>query len=262
MKTLPRMLAAAVAIMSLALTGCAASSADPSDDAASASQNEPLIIFAAASLQGAFDELAVAFTAAHPEYPEPTLQYDGSQALATQIIDGADVDVIAFASEESLVPVTAAGRADAGEIFASNTLQIAVAPGNPHGIEDLADLADPALSVVLCAPEVPCGAASATLLRNAGVEVTPVSEETNVTSVVTRVASGEADAGLVYATDVAASSGALEGITPAGADDVVNRYPLAIAADAPSPQAARDFVTFVLSAEGRQILDTFGFGAP
>lgn len=256
-----RSLAAAAAAVLLTLAGCA-STGGTAPEAAPTTSSEPLIVFAAASLQGAFDELAAEFTYAHPEYQVAPIRYDGSQALSTQIIDGADVDVIAFASEASLVPVTEAGRADAGAIFATNTLQIAVSPGNPRGIDDLADLSDPSLSVVLCAPEVPCGAASETLLQNAGVQVTPVSEETNVTSVVTRIAAGEADAGLVYATDVTASAGDLEGITPEGADEVVNRYPIALSPSAPSPEAAQAFVDFVLSDEGQAILDEFGFGSP
>ncbi|MGF6824466.1 molybdate transport system substrate-binding protein [Microbacterium sp. ZKA21] len=248
------------AALALLLTGCTGALAAP--EATTGTPNEPVIVFAAASLQSAFDELADAFAADHPEFPVDAIRYDGSPALATQIIDGADVDVIAFANESSLVPVTDAGRSDEGEIFATNTLQIAVQPGNPKAIADLDDLDDPSLAVVLCAPEVPCGAAAHTLLDAADVSVTPASEETNVTSVVTRVANGEADAGLVYATDIAAAGGDLEGIVPTGADAVVNRYPIAIAEDAPSPAAAQAFVDFVLSDAGQEILAEHGFGAP
>ncbi|WP_460794960.1 molybdate ABC transporter substrate-binding protein [Microbacterium sp. GXF0217] len=244
----------------LALVGCTASVPDAAES--QGSQSEPVIVFAAASLSGAFDELAKRFTVEHPEYPIAPIRYDGSQALATQIIDGADVDVIAFANEDSLAPVIEAGRSTEGDIFATNTLRIAVAPGNPHDISDLSDLADPTLAVVLCAPEVPCGAAAQTLLQNAGIDLTPVSEETNVTSVLTRVADGEADAGLVYATDVAAADADVDGIVPEGADAVVNRYPITVADSAPSAEAARAFVDYVLSDEGQEILSEFGFEAP
>lgn len=252
---------AAASAVALALAGCSGTAgADSTDSTAEASA--PLVVFAAASLQGSFDELAEAFEKKHPDYPVDPIVYDGSQALATQIVDGASVDVIAFANEPSFTPVADADAAGDPTIFATNTLQIAVAPGNPKGIHDLDDLANKDLSVVLCAPEVPCGTASQTLLDDAGVDVTPVSEETNVTSVVTRVKNGEADAGLVYATDVAAASDGLEGVTPSNADVAVNRYPIAVGSNAASPTSAQAFVDFVLSDEGQKILETYGFGAP
>ncbi|MGB6245970.1 molybdate ABC transporter substrate-binding protein [Gordonia sp. (in: high G+C Gram-positive bacteria)] len=222
----------------------------------------PIKVFAAASLQGAFDDLAAAFVAAEPGYAVAPIVYDGSSALATQIVEGADVDVIAFADESSLRPVTAAGRAGPATVFATNTLQIAVAPGNPKHLTGLADLARPDVTTVLCAPEVPCGKAARRLLDAAHVAVRPVSEETNVTSVVTRVRAGEADAGLVYKTDVAAAGAALTGITPADAEVAVNRYPIAVATAAPSPAAARAFVDFVRSPAGEAVLARHGFGPP
>lgn len=257
MRRLTTLVAAALVIVGLA--GCAPAS---SSDTASQAQSEPLIVFAAASLQSSFDELAEAFEAAHPEYPVGDIRYDGSQALAAQLVDGADVDVIAFANESSIAPLIDAGVADDSTIFATNTLRIAVAPGNPKGVTELSDLASDELTVVLCAPEVPCGAASQMLLEDAGVDVTAASEETNVTSVVRRISDGEADAGLVYATDVQAADGALEGITPDNVDVAVNRYPLAVATSAPSADAAAAFAAFVLSDAGQAILADHGFGAP
>ncbi|GAB3804190.1 molybdate ABC transporter substrate-binding protein [Humibacter antri] len=258
--------AAALAAVALLLTGCSASPGSAatasSGAAAKATASKPLIVFAAASLQGSFDALAKSFQKANPEYSVAPIRYDGSQALATQIVNGADVDVIAFADQKSLVPVTQAGLAGKGTTFATNTLRIAVAPGDPKGIHDLSDLTRPGLKVVICAPQVPCGTASQTLLENAGVHLTPASQETNVTSVVTRVENDEADAGLVYATDIAASDGKLDGVTPAGADKVVNSYPIAVADNAPSSRAAHAFVSFVLSSAGQRILAKFGFGKP
>lgn len=247
---------AAAVVPAVLLAGCSGAAPERAESA------RPLIVFAAASLQGAFDELAQEYATQHPEHPIDPIVYDGSQALATQILDGADVDVIAFANEASLAPVTDAGAADAGTVFATNTLQIAVAPGNPLGVEGLDDLADPGLSVVLCAREVPCGAASRTLLDDAGVAARPVSEETNVASVAARVANGEADAGLVYATDIAAADGALDGITPGNAGAAVNRYPIAVSSTAPSPDAAEAFVDLVLSEDGQEILHEHRFGRP
>ncbi|GAA1651823.1 molybdate ABC transporter substrate-binding protein [Microbacterium flavum] len=254
-----------VAAAALALSACAGPAAtSPAETAArteTTAPQAPLKIFAAASLQASFDELADAFTAAAPEYAVDPIVYDGSQALATQIQDGADVDVVAFASEASIAPLTDATLVGATRLFATNTLQIAVPAGNPKGIRTLGDLADPSTSVVLCAVEVPCGAASQKLLAAAGVAVTPVSEETSVSAVVRRVAQGEADAGLVYATDIHDSAGVLEGIEPEGASGVVNRYPIAVATNAPSTAAAQAFVDFVLSDAGQRILAAHGFGA-
>lgn len=250
-------IAAVLATLALVLSGCATGATNPGGA-------RPLVIFAAASLQGVFDAMSNEFatTDAGHKYAVAPIVYDGSQALATQIVEGADVDVIAFASESSLTPVTKAGRAGKGTVFATNTLQIAVAPGNPKHVLDLADLAKPGIATVLCAPEVPCGKASRTLLDDAAVTVHPVSEETNVTSVVTRVKTGEADAGLVYRTDVAAAGNALTGITPANAGVAVNRYPITVANNAPSADGARAFVDFVLSPAGRKILADYGFGFP
>ncbi|MGI6798092.1 molybdate ABC transporter substrate-binding protein [Gordonia sp. LUNF6] len=247
---------AAVLGLMLLVAGCS------SQEQASAGASAPIRIFAAASLQGSFDELAKSFTAAHPEYSVAPIVYDGSQALATQIVEGADVDVIAFADQSSLTPVTDAGVTDAGTVFATNTMQIAVAPGNPKHVTSLADLTKPGVTTVLCAPEVPCGEASRKLLAAAHVDVSPVSEETNVTSVVNRVEAGEADAGLVYKTDVAASNGKLIGITPADVQVAVNRYPIAVSKKAPSPAAAAAFTAYVLSPAGQKILAKYGFGAP
>ncbi|MCF8587681.1 molybdate ABC transporter substrate-binding protein [Gordonia liuliyuniae] len=247
-----RLFAALLAVAAFVLTACGGSNDDDSPG--------EITIFAAASLQGSFDDLAHAFTDANSDDDVAPIVYDGSQSLARQIVEGADVDVIAFANESSLDPVTAAGLSGPGDVFATNTLQIAVAPGNPKHIATLADLANSDVTTVLCAPEVPCGSASQKLLTGAGVNVTPVSEETNVTSVVTRVSNGEADAGLVYATDVAASDGKLEGVTPPNADDATNRYPIVVPNDASSPEAAQAFRDFVLSAEGQKILRQYGFG--
>ncbi len=183
--------------------------------------------------------------------------YDGSSTLATQIGEGAPADVFASADEKNMTKVAA--QAPDPQVFAANTLVIAVPSGNPGAVATLADLAR--VTTVLCAPEVPCGAASQTLLSNAGVAVTPASAEQNVTAVLTKVAAGEADAGLVYATDVVGRDD-VEAIVPAGADAVVNRYPIAALADAPNPDAAAAFVAFVLSDEGQKILADAGFRAP
>ena len=253
------------AALALALAGCAGGAGAPaSDTATGASSTSPtgaalegeLSVYAAASLSGAFDDLAAAFTAENPEVSVSPI-YDGSSTLVTQILEGAPADVFASADEKNMAK--AAAVATDPTLFATNTLVIAVPAGNPAGVTGPADLAG--VTTVLCAPEVPCGAASATLLANAGVTVTAASLEQNVTAVLTKVATGEADAGLVYATDVIGRDD-VETIVPEGAADVVNRYPIAALTSAPNPEAAAAFVAFVLSDSGRAILERYGFGAP
>lgn len=258
---------ATLALASIAvLGGCAGQS---SDDAASPTETAPaveelagdLTIYAAASLKAAFDELATQFEQQHPSVDVQPITYDGSSTLATQIIEGAPVDVFASADEKNMQKVVDEGLAADAQLFATNTLVLAVPAGNPGGVESLDDLADPELTVVLCAAEVPCGAASATLLSNEGVTPSVDSYEQNVTAVLTKVAAGEADAGLVYVTD-AATTDDVDVIEVDGADDVVNRYPIVALSSAADPEIAEAFVAFVLGDEGQEVLAALGFGAP
>lgn len=256
---------AAIALLatSLLAVGCSAA-ADPAPTASVPSGDDAptgsLTVFAAASLGAAFDEIAEAFEEENPGVDVQPITYDGSSTLATQLLGGASADVFASADENNMAKVVDGGLAADPVLFASNTLVIAVPAGNPAGITSLEDLADPDAAVVLCAAEVPCGAASQTLLQNAGVTVTPASSEQNVTAVLTKVAAGEADAGLVYATDVVDAEG-VESIVPEGAAEVVNHYPIVALTDAPEPRNAAAFVAFVVGERGREILSSFGFGA-
>lgn len=266
-RSLRRTLVGGLLVGALALTACASGGA-PADGAgggeASGAPSEvsgELRIFAAASLGTAFDELAMQFEQEHPDLDVLPISYDGSSTLATQIIEGAPADVFASADESNMQKVVDAGLAGDPALFASNTLVIAVPAGNPGGVTGVADLADPALTVVLCAPEVPCGAASTALLEANDVAVSAAGVEQNVTAVLTKVAAGEADAGLVYATDVRERAD-VEPIAAAGVDDVVNRYPVAALTEAANPAAADAFVAFVLSDAGRAVLERLGFGAP
>ena len=248
------------AVVALALAGCSAT--PDAEPAASASRelSGSLSIYAAASLRTAFDRIADEFASDNPGVDILPLVYDGSSTLARQIVEGAPADVFAAADEKNMATVEDAGLVEgSAELFASNTLVIVVPAGNPGGVRTLEDLAQPGLSVVLCAPEVPCGAASATLLSNADVEARPVSVEQNVTAVLTKVAAGEADAGLVYRTDVVGRDD-VESIVPDGAADVVNRYPIAALSDAGNARAAAAFVDFVLGTRGQAILADLRFG--
>ncbi len=217
-------------------------------------------VFAAASLTESFDELAKRFTQRNPAVTVKTV-YDGSTTLATQLIEGARADVFASADEQTMNRVAEAGALSAtAQPFASNTLQLAVQPGNPLGITALSDLGSARLTVVLCAPEVPCGAASAALLTAAGVVVVPASEEQNVKAVVTKVELGEADAGIVYTTDVLATNGRVEGILIDGALAKPNHYVIGLPAAGANQTAAHEFLIFVRSAEGQEVLARYGFG--
>lgn len=262
---------ALAALVSLALiggaAGCAGSSSEPAETEAPPQTTETeltgeLTIFAAASLSGAFDELARDFGELHPDLTVLPISYDGSSVLATQLVEGAPADVFASADEPNMATVVDDSLAEGSDLFATNVLQIAVAPGNPHGIETLADLTGSDLTVVLCAAEVPCGNASRTLLENASVELTPASEEQNVTAVLAKVKSGEADAGLVYRTDVTAADGEVDGIDIDGTEEATNLYPITALSGAANPEAAAAFVEFVLSDAGREVLEDYGFGAP
>ncbi|WP_396658815.1 molybdate ABC transporter substrate-binding protein [Microbacterium oxydans] len=258
-RTLRRSTVLVLAAAVLALGGCASTAGStPSPSAATeqSSLSGDLTVYAAASLSGAFDAIGEAFVAENPEVRFSPV-YDGSSTLVTQILEGAPADVFASADEANMGK--AADVTADPTLFASNTLVIAVPSGNPGGVETLADLAD--VTTVLCAPEVPCGAASAKLLAAADVTVDASSLEQNVTAVLTKVAASEADAGLVYATDVIGRSD-VEAVVPDGADEVVNHYPIAALSDAPNAEAADAFVAFVLSDAGQKILADFGFGAP
>ncbi|MFD4959148.1 molybdate ABC transporter substrate-binding protein [Microbacterium sp. NPDC058389] len=255
--------------LALGLTGCATATGDQDPAATSPATTEPagpeltgeLTVYAAASLKGAFDELATDFEEQHPSLDVQPITYDGSSTLATQIIEGAPADVFASADEKNMQKVVDAGLASGPELFASNTLVLVVPAGNPGGVTGLDDLANPDLTVVLCAAEVPCGAASTTLLSNAGVTASVDSYEQNVTAVLTKVAAGEADAGLVYVTDAAATD-EVDTVEVDGADAVVNHYPIAGLDGSANADAADAFVAFVLGDKGQEVLASFGFGAP
>lgn len=225
-----------------------------------------ITVLAASSLTEVFDRLARTFEAQHPGV-NVTLSFAASSSLARQVVEGAPADVLATADHIAFNSVTAAGLVVRRQVFAVNRLAIAVAQGNPEGIRGLSDLARPGLVLVLCAVEVPCGRLSARVLRSAGVETRPASLEPDVKAVLSRVALGEADAGIVYATDL------LEGSSVAGrVDEVVipseqnisSTYPAGVlrGSDPDRQAAAGAFVDLLTSADGRRILADHGFGVP
>ncbi|MBG6180242.1 molybdate ABC transporter substrate-binding protein [Arthrobacter sp. CAN_A1] len=227
------------------------------------SDDQTLTVFAAASLQSTFTELADDFEAAHPGVTV-TLSFAGSSDLATQLSAGAPADVFASADTATLDRLVDEGLVHGDPVpFATNTLIIAVPAGNPAGVEQFSDLADPGTRVVLCAPQVPCGAAATQIQEAAGVTVNAVSEESSVTDVLGKVRSGEADAGLVYVTDVqaAAEEGDVEGIPFDEAAGAVNTYPAGAVTDG-NTDLASAFLDLLTSPAGQEVLTEAGFGSP
>jgi len=219
-------------------------------------------VFASASLTAAFEDLADAYARARPG-ERVDLHLAGTARLVVQLREGAPGDVFASADEESMDAVVALGRTD-GEPrrFARNRLMLVTAPGNPRGVEGLADLARDDLIVVLCGPAVPAGRYARRALRTAGVEVRPASEEPSVKAVLAKLRLGEADAGVVYATDVLAAGAAVEGVALAPEHAAEAAYfVVALRGDAET-SAGESFVRFVLSPEARAILRSHGFDEP
>lgn len=247
-------------LVALALGACATAPADPSPAGDTIAGG--VTVFAAASLTDAFTDLGAAFETAHPD-TTVTFNFAGSQQLSTQVLEGAPADVFASADQRQMGIVADAGLAD-GEpaVFAHNRLEIAVEPGNPTGIATLGDLAGDGVVVVLAADEVPAGRYAREALDAAGADVDPASLETDVRAVLTKVSLGEADAGIVYASDIAAAGDRVRGVAIPGDDNVVAAYPIAGLRDAPHPAAARAFVAMVRSDEGRATLERYGFTAP
>lgn len=221
-----------------------------------------LTVFAAASLSSSFEKLATEFERGH-EGVDVRLSFGGSSDLVAQIEQGAPADVLASADEATMNRLVEEDLVEGDPVdFASNTLEIAVPPGNPAGVEDLRDLAKPGLNLVVCAPAVPCGAATRKVVAGAGLQIHPVSEEQSVTDVLNKVASREADAGLVYVTDVLAAGDSVDGIELPEAAEVVNTYPIAVVAGAPNEDLGKQWISLVRSPEGRRVLRDAGFGEP
>ncbi|WP_435770155.1 molybdate ABC transporter substrate-binding protein [Nocardioides sp. SYSU DS0651] len=221
-----------------------------------------LTVFAAASLTPVLEALTEEYDAAHPGV-DVRLSFGGSADLASQVREGAEADVFVSADSRTMDALVDDGLVDGEPVqLATNTLTIAVPPGNPAAVRGPEDLARPGLDLVLCAPEVPCGAAARELAGELSLDLEPVSEEQSVTDVVAKVRSGEADAGLVYVTDVQAAEGDIEGVAVPGADRVVNHYPAAALEGSDHPALARELLDLLLSDRGRDLLADAGFGLP
>jgi molybdate transport system substrate-binding protein len=256
----------AVAAALLALAGCGSPSPDSSPASPSTSDGGEvtgtLTVFAAASLTDVFGALGNRLTADNPDL-DIRFNFAGSSALATQLTQGAPVDVFASANLSQMTVVTDAGlQAEKPRVFTENVLEIAVPAGNPGKVTGLADFADPELTLAICAPDVPCGAAATQVFDAAGVTAAPDTEEEDVRAALTKVQLGEVDAALVYASDVQSAGSDVEGIEFPEAEEAVNEYPICALSAAPNPEAAQAFVDLVLSDEGQQALEAAGFRAP
>ena len=247
-------------VLAAVVVGCG-DTGDGADGARGGSA-KTLTVFAAASLSETFTALGKTFEGSHPGV-KVRFNFGGSSTLARQITQGAPVDVFAAASPATMKPVADARLTEGRpQIFARNRLQVVTPAANPGKVASVEDLGQPGLKVVLCAQQVPCGAAAQKALAAAGVKVRPVSLERDVKGTLNKVALGEADAALVYRTDVKAAGNKVLGIDFPEAAQAINDYPIAVLAKAPQPALAKEFVQLVRSAQGESVLTAAGFDSP
>ena len=263
-------LAAVFLTATLAISLVACSGADSGTPVTSADKTESatalkgsITVFAAASLKRTFTELADEFEAVNPNVTVE-LNFAGSSDLVTQITEGAPADVFASADEKNMAKLTNGGliSAAAPVDFATNVLEIAVPSANTAGVGSFADLAKPEVKTVICAAQVPCGAATVTVETATGINITPVSEESSVTDVLGKVTSGEADAGLVYVTDINAAGNSVKGIKFQESSAAVNTYPIAPVTASTKLDIAQAFIEFITGTVGQGVLANAGFGKP
>jgi len=248
----------AVAALLLA-SACGGAAAPPASSPSAPEISGNLTVLAAASLTDAFTVIG---DQVHRKYPgiSTMFSFAGSPTLATQIQQGAPADVFASADEANMLKVTGGGfSSGTPSVFAHNKLEIAVQAGNPKHITSVTDLSSPGLKVVVCAPGVPCGTYSTSTFNKAGIKVTPVSQEQDVKSVLTKVGLGEADAGIVYVTDVEAAGKQVTGVTIPDNLNTTAEYPIAELKTTRSGPAAQAFIDFVLGPDGQATLARFGF---
>ncbi|MEV0979074.1 molybdate ABC transporter substrate-binding protein [Streptomyces sp. NPDC049915] len=266
-------IAGASAAALLVLSACSSSSdssgsaGSPDDSGKSSASSSPKVsgtvtVFAAASLKESFTALGQEFEKQHPG-TEVSFNFGGSDSLAASITGGAPADLFAAASPKTMKIVSdAQDTAASPTTFVRNQLEIATLPGNPGKVASLKDLTKSGLKVVLCDKTVPCGAAAQKALKASGLTLTPVSYEQDVKSALTKVELKEADAAVVYKTDVKAAGEKVQGVEFPESAKAVNDYPIALLKDAPNAAAARAFIDLVKSAEGQKVLTEAGFLKP
>jgi molybdate transport system substrate-binding protein len=254
--------AATAAAALLLLTGCSTPVANGGGPKVETVKPQTLEVYAAASLTATFTQLGKDFEAAHPGVTV-SFDFDGSSTLVTQLAQGAPADVLASADEQNMQSAVSQQLIAGNPVdFATNVLEIATPPGNPAHITAFADLAKPGIKTVVCADGVPCGNAVEQVEKNTGVTISPISQEQSVTNVLAKVESGDADAGVVYVTDVKGAGSKVDGVPFPEAKQVVNSYPIAATHGARNALLAQEFVRYVTGAKGRATLAAAGFGAP
>ncbi|GAA4176801.1 molybdate ABC transporter substrate-binding protein [Gryllotalpicola koreensis] len=259
---MPALFAAGIAA-ALLLSGCAGSSpASRTQQASPAPKIQTITVFAATSLTATFNTLGTAFEAANPGV-RVQFDYNGTSTLVTQLSQGAPADVLASADEKNMQNAVSQNLISGTPVdFATNVLEIAVAPGNPKNITGWSDLAKSGLKVDVCADGVPCGNATEAVEKATGVTLTPISQEQNVGDVLAKVESGDADAGVVYVTDVKGAGSKVDGIPFPEAQHAINTYPIAATASSKHAALAKKFIAYVTGAKGQKLLADAGFGAP
>ena len=246
------------ALVAVAAAGCSSSSSTSSTPSSSTGT---ITVFAAASLMQTFTQLGKQFEAAH-KGDTVKFSFGPSSGLATEITSGAPADVFASASTKTMDTVVMAGDAASPQNFAKNVMEVAVPPNNPANVTSVTDLAKSSVKVALCQPQVPCGAVAAEVFKNANITVKPVTLEADVDSVVTQVETGNVDAGMVYVTNVLSAGSKLKGITIPANVNASTLYPIATIKSSKHASIAKEFVDYVLSPAGQQVLAAAGFLKP
>ena len=255
-------IAATAAVLICVISGCGSSNEAAPTSPTTAAGGGKLIVFAAASLKKTFTDIGEQFKTDNPG-ADVEFNFAGSSDLVAQLTQGAPGDVFASADTKNMDKATQAGLLASDPVnFASNSLTIVVAPGNPKKIASFKDLTQPGLSVVVCAPQVPCGSAAQKVEQAAGVQFNPVSEESQVTDVLTKVTTGQADAGLVYVTDAQGAGDKVTAVSFPEAAGAVNTYPIAVLKQAKNAELARKFVDLVTGEAGQKVLSAAGFAKP
>jgi molybdate transport system substrate-binding protein len=260
-----RLLAVFCMLLLTLISGCGSSDKAPASSSApamTAASGGKIIVFAAASVKKTFTDIGEQFKTDNPG-ASVEFSFAGSSDLVTQLTQGAPADVFASADTKNMDKAAQAGLLAGDPVnFASNTLTIAVAPGNPKKIASFKDLTQQGLNVVVCAPQVPCGSATQKVEQATGVTLNPVSEESSVTDVLNKVTTGEADAGIAYVTDAIGAGDKVAEVAFPEAAGAVNTYPIAALKGSKNPELARKFVDLITGEAGQKVLNAAGFAKP
>jgi molybdate transport system substrate-binding protein len=258
----PKFVCALSSLLLVVLTACGSGAQSGTSSSSGAPAGGKLVVFAAASLQKTFTDIGEQFKTDNPGW-SVDFTFAGSSDLVTQLTQGAKADVFASADTKNMDKASKAGLVAGDPVtFASNTLVIVTTPGNPKKVASFADLARPDLSVVVCAPQVPCGSATKTVEQSAKVTLNPVSEESSVTDVLTKVTTGQADAGVVYVTDALGVGDKVTEVDFPESSSAVNTYPIAVLKTVANADMAKKFVELVTGEAGQKILLKAGFAKP